>query len=226
MKFEVIFEDNHCLAVSKPARMLTVSDDSGDETLLSLLRDYNSAKQQPGKKGYVAPIHMLDRPVSGLVLFAVSSKAANRLSELFRSRNMEKIYLAVVEGQPEAGPVELVDYLLKDRESNHTKIVAADTKEAKKCVLSYRLIKSFGELSLVEVRPQTGRSHQIRVQLAGAGLIIYGDRRYGSSAEFDGAIALHAYRLNFVHPVTKENISLQCKPPQAWQKLVPGDIHV
>lgn len=222
----MIFEDNHCLAVGKPARMLTVSDDSGDETLLSLLRAYNTSKQLPGKKGYVAPIHMLDRPVSGLVLFAVSSKAAARLSELFRSRNMEKIYLAVVEGRPEAAEVELVDYLLKDRESNHTRIVPDSTPDAKKCVLSYRLIKSVGELSLLEVRPQTGRSHQIRVQLAGAGLKIYGDRRYGSSAEFDGAIALHAFRLNFTHPVTKEKLSLQCDVPQAWQKLVPGDFRV
>lgn len=226
MKFEVIFEDNHCLAVNKPARMLTVSDDSGDETLLSLLREYNLSKQQPGKKGYVAPIHMLDRPVSGLVLFAVSSKAANRLSELFRSRSMEKIYLAVVEGDPSLGSVELEDYLLKDRESNHTKIVSSTTKDAKKCILSYRPIKSSGGLTLLEVRPQTGRSHQIRVQLAGAGLKIYGDRRYGSSGEFDGAIALHAYRLNFNHPVTKEKLSLRCLPPQAWQTLMPGDIDV
>jgi 23S rRNA pseudouridine1911/1915/1917 synthase len=226
LKFELIYEDNHCLAVGKPARMLTVSDESGDETLLTLVRAYNSSRQQPGKKGYVAPVHMLDRPVSGLVVFAASSKAAARLSDLFRSRNMEKIYLAVVEGTPRAPEEELVDYLVKDRDSNNTKVVSANTKDAKKCVLSYRLLRSHNGFSLLAVRPETGRSHQIRVQLANAGTIIYGDRRYGSQADFDGAIALHALRLKFPHPVTKENIALYCAPPSNWQKLMPGDFDV
>ena len=226
LKFELIYEDKHCLAVGKPARMLTVSDESGDETLLTLVREYNSSRQQPGKKGYVAPVHMLDRPVSGLVVFAVSSKAAARLSELFRSRNMEKIYLAIVEGTPRATEEDLTDYLLKDKGSNTTKVVSQSTKDGKKCVLSYRLLRSHNGLSLLAVKPETGRSHQIRVQLANAGTVIYGDRRYGSKGELDGAIALHALRLNFSHPVTKENIALFCAPPSNWQKLMPGDFDV
>jgi len=226
LKFELIYEDKHCLAVGKPARMLTVSDESGDETLLTLVREYNSSRQQPGKKGYVAPVHMLDRPVSGLVVFAVSSKAAARLSELFRSRNMEKIYLAVVEGTPRAEEEELVDYLLKDRDSNTTKIVSPNAKDGKKCVLTYKFIRSFGGLSLLAVKPETGRSHQIRVQLANAGTVIYGDRRYGSQGDLDGAIGLHALRLKFPHPVTKEPIALFCAPPSNWQKMMPGDFDV
>jgi len=206
--------------------MLTVSDDSGDETLLTLVREYNSRRQSPGKKGYVAPVHMLDRPVSGLVIFAVSSKAAARLSELFRSRHIEKVYLAIVEGVPRFLEEELVDYVIKDRESNTTKVVTPSTVGSKKCVLTYQLIRSFNGLSLLAVKPLTGRSHQIRVQLANAGTVIYGDRRYGSKEELDGAIALHALRLKFSHPVSSEEMSLYCEPPTRWQKLMPGEFNV
>jgi 23S rRNA pseudouridine1911/1915/1917 synthase len=224
VKFDVIYEDNHCLAVCKPSRLLTVSDESGDETLLSLVRDYNASRQQPGKKGFVAPVHMIDRPVSGLVLFAVSSKAASRLSDMFRQRKLEKIYLAVVEGIPAAKEATLVDWLAKDREANTTRVVASTAREAKRCELSYQVLSTAAGLSLLLVRPVTGRSHQIRVQLAHAGFRIYGDRRYGSKAEFDGAIALHAYRLELQHPVTKEPMSLRCPPPAAWQRLLPAGV--
>jgi 23S rRNA pseudouridine1911/1915/1917 synthase len=139
---------------------------------------------------------------------------------------MEKIYLAIVEGIPRATEEELVDYLLKDRENNNTSVVSASTKDSKKSVLSYRLIRSHGGLSLLAVKPETGRSHQIRVQLAHAGTVIYGDRRYGSKHDLDGAIALHALRLNFPHPVTKEKLALFCAPPANWQKLMPGDFDV
>lgn len=221
----MIFEDNHCIAVCKPPRLLTVSDDSGDETLLELVRDYNAGRQQPGKKGYVAPVHMLDRPVSGLVIFAVSSKAASRLSEMFRQRKLEKIYLAVVEGVPTTKEAVLTDWLAKDRDANTTRVVSAANSDGKKCELSYKLLASHEGRALLEVRPVTGRSHQIRVQLAHAGLTIYGDRRYGSKADLDGAIALHAYRLELHHPVSREKLSLRCPPPASWQRLIPFGVY-
>lgn len=220
LKFDVLYEDRHCLVVCKPPRLLTVSDESGDETLLSLVREYNASRQAPGKKGYVAPIHMLDRPVSGVIMFALSSKAAARLSDVFRKRELEKIYLAVVETVPAVSQAVLIDYLLKDRDSNTSRVVHAGTADAKRCELSYKVLATGHGRALLEVKPVTGRSHQIRVQLSNAGFPIYGDMRYGSKVEFSGAIALHACRLEFQHPVTKEKLKISVPPPESWRSLM------
>jgi 23S rRNA pseudouridine1911/1915/1917 synthase len=220
---QILFEDHHVLAVAKPARVLTAGDDTGDETLLAMAREYHSARQAPGKKGYLAPLHFLDRPVSGVVLFALSSKAAARVTAQFRERRITKVYWAIVEGEPAAGEgVVLGDWLLKDPETNVTTAVTPGTPGAKASRLSYRLLARRGDLSLIEVRPETGRSHQIRVQLASRGLPIFGDRKYGAASSWDGMIALHALTVTFAHPVGKHPVSVAAPLPASWRGVWPS----
>ena len=221
---KILYEDKHCLVVHKPARLLTASDKTGDETLIELVRAYNSSRQIAGKKGYVAPLHMLDRPVSGVVMFAVSSKAATRLAEQLRTGMVEKVYCAVVEGRPMANHGELTDWLLKDHKTNLVRGVPAGTSNAKICRLGYRLLGSTASgLSILEIRPRSGRSHQIRVQLASRGMPILADRKYGARGEWDqddllGAIALHAWSLTFSHPVSKETIKVESPVPDYFPR--------
>lgn len=221
-KYHVLFEDNHCIVVVKPARMLTASDKTGDETLLELVRQHNSARQAPGKKGYLVPIHFLDRPVSGVVMFACSSKGAERLNEQFRSRKIQKTYLAVVEGTPAPAAGELVDFLHKDHDSNITTRVRAGTPGAKESRLFYKTLGHKNGLSLLQINPITGRSHQIRVQLSGQGWPIYGDVKYGASRTWDGMIALHAHAVTFTHPTQKTPVTLQTPVPAEWEDIWPS----
>ncbi len=220
---EIAYCDRHCLVVVKPARMLTASDKTGDETLINCARAWNAATQAEGKTGYLAPLHMLDRPVSGVVMFARSSKAAARLAEQFREGKIRKTYLAIVEDPdclaPEAEAI-FEDWLLKDHRTNVVRCVAPRTPEAKPCTLAMRRITHQNGLSLVEVRPLTGRSHQIRVQLASRGFPIVGDLKYGASREFDQAIALHARHVSFTHPISKEVLTASAPPPAAWESLI------
>jgi 23S rRNA pseudouridine1911/1915/1917 synthase len=226
----VIWQDNHCLVVNKPARLLTLGDDSGDDTLLKLVREYHASRQAPGKKGYVAPLHSLDRPVSGAVMFALSSKAATRLAAQMRGRDIGKTYLALVEGRPPRESGVLTGALLKDRDRNVTTMVKAGTAGSKSCELAFRVVARREDVTLVAVAPKTGRSHQIRVQLADAGMPIYGDVKYGASVPWDGQIALHARALAFHHPVSKELVEVVAPLPAVWQSVwpmpIPEDISV
>ncbi len=217
----VLYEDRHVLAVLKPARLLTASDKTGDATLLELARAYHGGKQEEGKKGYLVPLHFLDRPVSGVVLFAVSSKAASRLSAQFRAGTIHKTYRAVVEGAPATPAAEVEDWLLKDEAENTVRAVRSGTPGAKHCALGFRQLAQHGGLTLLDVQPHTGRSHQIRVQLSSRGLPIYGDVKYGARHGFDNMIALHAYRISFDHPVTKERVTLTAPLPAAWAGFWP-----
>ncbi len=216
---QVLYEDKHCLVVMKPARLLTASDKTGDETLIGQARAYNAAKQAEGKKGYLVPLHFLDRPVSGVVMLAASSKAATRLNEQFRAGKIEKIYRAVVEGTPPAAEGELEDWLLKDKDDNVTTVVPPRTEGAKDSRLFYKRLKSAGGLTLLEVRPHTGRSHQIRVQLSSRGWPIVGDTKYGSQRAWDGMIALHAFQVTFMHPVDKTPVTVKAELPDYWKSL-------
>jgi 23S rRNA pseudouridine1911/1915/1917 synthase len=219
----ILFEDNHCIVVAKPARVLTASDKTGDETLLEMVRAYNAAQQVEGRKGYLVPLHFLDRPVSGIVLFARSSKAASRLSAQFREGRIEKVYNAIVEGPAPARSGLLEDYLLKDRKENVVTPVAPGTAGAKASRLSYEQLgvdRASGRTWL-EIRPKTGRSHQIRTQLASRGMPIYGDRKYGALHGWDGVIALAAVAVTFEHPVTKAPVALRCPVPDYWFDIWP-----
>lgn len=219
----VLYSDRHLVAVVKPARVPTASDESGDDSLLARVRRWNEARQSEGKKGYCVPIHFLDRPVSGLVLFGLSSKGSSRLNELFRTRRLSKTYLAIVYGHPAQTSGRLEHDLCKDKVRNVTRVVSPGEApdDAKRSVLTYELVGRRGPLSMLLVRPETGRSHQIRVQLATLGTPIWGDVKYGAPEPWNGVIALHALRLSFQHPVSKETLELEAPLPEPWYELWP-----
>ncbi len=217
----ILYADQHLVAVVKPARVPTASDSSGDDSLLARVRRWNEARQSEGKKGYCVPIHFLDRPVSGLVLFGLSSKGSSRLNELFRARKLQKTYLAIVHGHPAAPRGRLEHELVKDKSHNLTSVAKPGDPAAKRSVLSYQEVARRGKLSMLLVRPETGRSHQIRVQLASLGTPIWGDVKYGAPEAWNGSIALHALRLSFQHPVSKEALELEAPTAASWQELWP-----
>lgn len=154
-------------------------------------------------------------------MMAVSSKAASRINEQFRAKEIGKRYLAIVEGQPERGEVLLEDILIKDRISNMTRVGNKNSKDGKFSRLSYFQRSHLGNLSLLEVRPETGRSHQIRVQLSSRRLPIVGDQKYGSQLESADGICLHAWRLQFRHPISREQVEISCDPPSWWSRFWP-----
>lgn len=214
----VLYEDNHCLVVNKPPRLLTVGDQTQDQNLLDLAKEY--LKQKYGKPGdvFLGVVHRLDRPVSGVVLFARTSKAASRLAEQFRTHTMRKVYWACVSGAVQKPEGILEDWLLKDREDNFTTVVPAGTPDAKPCRLTYRQLLGRTNSTLLEILPETGRSHQIRVQLAARGWSIHGDRKYGSRQPGGGNIALHAVQLTFQHPTLHQAVVVNVSPPESWNE--------
>ncbi len=217
----ILYADNHLVAVSKPARIPTASDASGDDTMLARVRRWNEERQVEGRKGYCVPIHFLDRPVSGLILFGLSSKGASRLNEQFRQRLLSKTYIAIVHGRPPASEGRLEHYLVKDKQQNMTRITGPGHPEGKRSVLTYRVIAERAGLSWLLVNPETGRSHQIRVQLASLGTPIWGDLKYGAPEGWDGCIALHAWQLDLKHPTGKEKFRLQAPLPESWKAVWP-----
>ena len=216
---KIIYEDHHIVAVSKPARVPVASESSRDETLLEMVRLWNSRRQVEGKKGYCVPIHFLDRPVSGVILFGLSSKAAARLNELFRGRDIKKTYVAITEGCPKEMEATLEHWLVKDRDDNKASIGKRGDTDAKKCVLSYKVEAQRGNLALVVVKPVTGRSHQIRAQMAAIGCPLWGDVKYGASSGWDGKVGLHAARLEFNHPVGGTPMKLLAPIPDYWGEI-------
>jgi 23S rRNA pseudouridine1911/1915/1917 synthase len=198
-----LYEDNHCLVVEKPAGLLMAGDSTGDESLLDMCKDYVKRQYNKPGKVFLGVVQRLDRPVSGVSLFARTSKAASRLSEQFRKHTVEKSYVAWVSGRPDQR-AELHDFLLKDSSRNFVEVVAANTSGAKSASLTYEEIGREGRYSLLEIHPKTGRSHQIRVQLASRGLHIVGDMKYGAKqTRRPEAIALHADSLEFEHPTQR-----------------------
>lgn len=215
--FAVAYEDNHCLVVLKPAGLLTAGDHTGDVSLVDHVRDYLRVKYKKPGNIFVGVVHRLDRPVAGVVLFARTSKGAARLSEQFRSGRVEKVYQALVEGKVAAREGLLVDRLVKNPQTN---VVRRDTDgdpRARESQLSFRRLKLTSAETLLEIRPLTGRGHQIRVQLAAAGHPIVGDRKYGSKRLFEDGIALRAVQLTFEHPTSKLPITVDA--PADWQLL-------
>ena len=216
----VLYEDNHCLVVDKPARLLTMGDATGEPTLLDAAKEYIKRKYEKPGAVFLGVVHRLDRPVSGVVLFARTSKAAARLSEQFRKRSVEKVYRAIVAGTPPEREAVLQDWLWKDPGRNVTQVVREGTPGAQQAALAIKRLRTAGGRSLVEVRPVTGRSHQIRVQLASRGWPILGDGKYGSTERLDGAIALHAASLVFRHPTKGESVTVTAEEPGGWARLI------
>jgi 23S rRNA pseudouridine1911/1915/1917 synthase len=188
-----------------------------EETLDRAVKAY--LKERYAKPGnvFLGVVHRLDRPVSGVLLFARTSKAAARLAEQFREGTVEKVYWAVVEGDLDKSAGTLEDWLRKDREVGRVEVVEPRTPGARQALLHFQRRGGHGGLTWLEVRPQTGRTHQLRVQLAHHGFPIYGDARYGSVHTFNRAIALHARALTFLHPVRYEPITLTAEVPRAWR---------
>ncbi len=217
-KLKVLFEDNHCLALLKPTRLLTMGDRTGDVSLVDLAREYLRRKYDKPGNVFVGVVHRLDRPVSGVLVFARTSKAAARLSEQFRKHSVRKFYHCVIEGRPTKPTGELVDLLAKDEARNLSRTVQR-SEEGKLSRLSYRCLKSVGSLSLLEIELLTGRSHQIRVQLSSRGWPICGDAKYGSKTKLDGWLALHAASLTFEHPTQREPITVTAPHSTEWKRF-------
>jgi len=211
----ILYEDNHLLVVVKPPNMLSQGDYTGDLDLLSLMKEYIKVTYDKPGNVYLGLVHRLDRPVGGAMVFAKTSKAAGRLFEQIQAGSMHREYLAVVQGTPRPRKALLRDYLLKDPRSNLVTVVSPDTRQGRLSELTYEVLGSRSNLSLVRVHIHTGRSHQIRVQMAHAGFPIAGDARYGSRAARH-PIALWAWRLNLIHPTRKQHVEFTASPPQRY----------
>lgn len=212
----VLYEDNHLIAVNKPANVPVQPDETEDITLADIVKQYIKIRYQKPGDVFLGTIHRIDRPVSGVVLFARTDKALKRMNELFATRQVQKTYLAVVMKRPEDLEAELRHFLLKDNQKN---IVHAYDKQrykdAKEAVLSYKLLGQIGQHHLVEVKPETGRPHQIRVQLSRISSPIKGDVKYGAKEPNVGKhIHLHSYKLSFIHPVKQEPVNIIALPSE------------
>ena len=206
----VVYEDNHIIVVNKTASEIVQADKTGDTPLSETVKQYLKEKYQKPGNVFLGVTHRLDRPVSGLVIFAKTSKALTRLNEMFRTSEVKKTYWAVVKNAPKESEGELVHFLVRNEKQNKSYAYDKEVPNSKKAVLDYRLIGRSENYYLLEVDLKTGRHHQIRCQLAKMGCPIKGDLKYGSPrSNPDGSICLHARRVRFVHPVSKELIELK-----------------
>jgi 23S rRNA pseudouridine1911/1915/1917 synthase len=220
----IIFEDNHLLVINKDTGVLVQGDKTGDTPLSDLAKAYVKEKYQKPGEVFMGVIHRIDRPVSGLVLMARTSKALERMNEQFKNREIEKKYLAVVRNRPPANAGNLVHWLIKNPETNVTKAYEKEVPNSMRSELNYKLIGELDGFYLLDVNPITGRPHQIRVQLASMNCPIVGDNKYGyPRGNKDKSICLHAHQVKFMHPVKKEEMQLFAALPldPFWQKFLP-----
>jgi len=214
-RLNIIYEDNHIIAAVKPSGVLSQSDGSNAPDMLTILKGYIKEKYSKPGDVYLGLVHRLDRPVSGLMVFARTSKAASRLSSQIREKKFTKLYRAVVSGRLEGQGV-LVDYILKDPKTNTVTVSDKPSELAKRADLEYTSAGFCDGFTLVNIALGTGRSHQIRSQLAHAGHPIAGDRKYGYKGRENCDIALQAYKLGFTHPTLKEYMEFEIEAPQSW----------
>jgi 23S rRNA pseudouridine1911/1915/1917 synthase len=216
---EILYTDNHLIAVDKPAGIPTVPDATGAASLFDLVRSWIETEFQKPGRAFLGVVHRLDRPVSGVVVFARTSKAAGRLSEAIREHRVRKVYWGVGLGEPRAASGELVQWLSKDTEANLVTAFERERADAKRAVTRWRVLAKRGGRTLYEFEPLTGRAHQLRVCAATLGTPLAGDRRYGARDRLaDRSIALHARRLEIEHPTRKEPLVLESPAPrtEAW----------
>jgi 23S rRNA pseudouridine1911/1915/1917 synthase len=225
---EILYEDNHLIAVNKKPGEIVQGDKTGDEPLSDRVKKYIKEKYAKPGEVFLGTIHRIDRPVSGIVLFARTSKALERMSKQFREREIRKTYWAVVKQAPVPESGTLIHYLIKDEARNKSRAYGRPTDGASLCELQYRTLGASDRYTLVEVLPLTGRHHQIRVQLAAMGCPIKGDLKYGSErSNPDGSIHLHARQLAFSHPVTSDPVMIKAPVPEEalwkfFEKLAAG----
>ena len=211
----VVYEDNHIIVVNKTASEIVQADKTGDTPLSETVKQYLKEKYQKPGNVFLGVTHRLDRPVSGLVIFAKTSKALTRLNEMFRAGEVKKTYWAVVKNAPKESEGELVHFLVRNEKQNKSFAYDKEVPNSKKAILDYRLIGHSENYYLLEVDLKTGRHHQIRCQLAKMGCPIKGDLKYGAPrSNPDGSICLHARKVRFIHPVSKELIELVAPLPE------------
>lgn len=212
---DVVYEDNHLIIVNKSSSEIVQGDKTGDKPLSEMVKEYIKQKYHKPGNVFLGVVHRLDRPVSGLVVFARTSKALARLNEMFRTKEVYKTYWAIVGNCPPTEEGELVHWLVRNEKQNKSYAYDKEKPEAKKAILDYRLIGRSERYFLLEVDLKTGRHHQIRCQLAKMGCPIKGDLKYGSPrSNPDGSICLHARRVRFVHPVSKQEIDVTAPVPE------------
>ena len=211
----VVYEDNHIVVVNKTSSEIVQGDKTGDTPLSEMVKQYLKEKYNKPGNVFIGVTHRLDRPVSGLVVFAKTSKALPRLNEMFRNGEVKKTYWAIVKECPKETEGELVHYLVRNEKQNKSYAYDKEVKDSKKAILDYKLIGHSQNYYLLEVHLHTGRHHQIRCQLAKMGCPIKGDLKYGSPrSNPDGSICLHSRKVSFVHPVSKELIELEAPVPE------------
>lgn len=211
---QIVFEDNHLLVINKKAGQLVQGDKTGDVSLLDFIKDFIKKRDQKPGNVFLGLVHRIDRPTSGLVIYAKTSKALTRLTVMVKNREIKKIYWAVVAKEmiPQQG--RLIHYLQKNEKTNKATVFTKPAEKAKEAILNYEIIKVLDNYQLLEVDLETGRHHQIRAQLSRLGVPVKGDLKYGSPrSNPDGGIHLHARRLEFVHPVTKESMVITAPVP-------------
>ena len=213
----ILYEDNHVIALVKPPGLATMGLPSGQETLFTKTKAYLKEKYAKPGEVYLGVVSRLDVPVSGVVLFARTSKAAARLNDQFRERTVEKTYAALVEGVITPPEAECIDHLGEDK--RHRRVFRTHSGEGKEARIRYRKLRQVNQCSLIEIHLETGRKHQIRLQLSVRGFPILGDVKYGAKTSFPGGIALHAWKLTFSHPTTKERIELTAPLPATFQSV-------
>lgn len=223
MNLKVLYEDNHIIAVQKKPSDLVQGDKTLDETLADEVKAYIKKKYNKPGDVYLGIVHRLDRPVGGIVLFARTSKALVRLNKMFQDKEVQKTYWAVVEQKPREVEETLVHYLKKNQEKNKSRAYDNEVKGSKRCELDYKMLGRSKNYYYLEIKPKTGRHHQIRVQLSAIGCVIKGDVKYGGKrTNRDGSIHLHARCLEFVHPVKNEPIKIIADPPSdpLWDEFL------
>lgn len=211
---EVLYEDNHLIAVNKSNSDLVQGDRTGDVSLDQQIKQWLKEKYDKPGNVYLGVIHRLDRPVSGVVLFAKTSKALSRMNQIFKEKQVEKTYWAIVKNCPDPTEGSLRHYMVRNPQKNKSFSYDQPRKDSKEAILSYRLIASSDRYHLLEVTLETGRHHQIRSQLSRIGSPIKGDLKYGfDRSNKDGGISLHARKISFVHPVQKQPVTITANPP-------------
>lgn len=224
---EVIYEDNHLIAVNKECGEITQGDKTGDVTLPDKLKSWIAKKYQKQGNVFLGVIHRLDRPTSGVVVFSKTSKALARMNRMFKERDVQKKYWAIVEKRPDNDEGSLTNFLRKNKKQNKS-YVSQPAKDAKEATLKYRVLDEGERYFLLEILPKTGRHHQIRTQLSHIGCCIKGDVKYGAKrANADKGISLHARKIVFIHPVSKEEVSIEAPVPDdsLWQWFEKRQAH-
>jgi 23S rRNA pseudouridine1911/1915/1917 synthase len=224
MTLEVLYEDNHLLVVNKPAGLATMGARAGEHSLLEVAKRYIREKHNKPGNVYLGTVSRLDEPVTGVTLFARTSKAAARLAKQFRERDVEKTYWAIVAGHLHPNRSELVDWLVKNDAHRRMDIAPKNAEGAQEARLTYEVLREFAEHSLLQVQLETGRKHQIRVQLGSRSHAILGDAKYKSSELFPSGIALHSRRLVVEHPTLHTPITITAPLPKSWRKWVSGEM--